>query len=374
MLGSAAVAGPTAYWYLTRGTGIVALVLLTVSVALGVANARRLRTETLPRFVVDAVHRNVSLLAMAFLLIHILTSVLDSFASISLVNAVIPFTGSYRPLWLGFGALAFDLLLAVMITSLLRRRFGYRSWRLTHWLAYASWPVALLHGLGTGTDTKTGWMLTIVGGCVILAIVAVVARAVAGWPSHPGARLSALLASALVPLGLLIWLPSGPLAAGWARKAGTPTTLLASARGSASSGPASSGSSGGSGSTSSGSASSPAAPFNAAAQGTISQSELGDGLAEVDISLSLSGQRLNTLAFRLQGEPLEEGGLQMTSSSVTLGPSSDPSQYRGQVTALEGSTINAQVSDSSGRRLVLVARLQLNPDGGTASGTVSATP
>ncbi len=89
---TAATAGPTAYWYLTRGTGTVALVLLTLSVAFGVANVRRLRTERMPRFVLDAVHRNVSLLAMAFLLVHIITSLLDGFAPIRIFDVVIPFT------------------------------------------------------------------------------------------------------------------------------------------------------------------------------------------------------------------------------------------------------------------------------------------
>ena len=224
-----AAVGPSAYWYLTRGTGTIALILLTLSVALGVANVRRFRTENVPRFVLDAVHRNVSLLAMAFLLVHIVTSLLDAFAPITLLDVVIPFGGTYRPLWLGLGAVAFDLMVAVVITSLLRRRFGYRTWRAVHWAAYASWPFALLHGLGTGSDTKAGWMLVIVAGCVIVMVVAVVSRAIAGWPHHPGARLAALSASALVPLGLLIWLPSGPLAAGWAAKAGTPASLLGSA-------------------------------------------------------------------------------------------------------------------------------------------------
>ena len=130
--------------------------------------------------------------------------------------------------WLGFGAIAFDLLVAVTITSVLRRRFGYRIWRAVHWAAYACWPFALLHGLGTGSDTKAGWMLVLVAACVIVMIVAVVSRAIAGWPQHAGARLAALGTSALVPLGLLIWLPSGPLAAGWAAKAGTPASLLGS--------------------------------------------------------------------------------------------------------------------------------------------------
>ena len=141
-----AATGGSAYWYLTRSTGAVALLLLTAAVALGVVDVRRWSTPRWPRFVVDSLHRNVSLLAMAFLALHIVTSVLDSFAPISLLDAFVPFAGSYRPFWLGLGAVAFDLLLAVTITSLLRQRMGYASWRAIHWLTYASWPIALLHG------------------------------------------------------------------------------------------------------------------------------------------------------------------------------------------------------------------------------------
>src|SRR5271165_4848546 len=120
--------GPSAYWYLTRSTGAVALLLLTFAIALGVIDVRRLSSPRWPRFVVDSLHRNVSLLAMVFLVLHILTSVLDSFAPISLLDAFIPFTGSYRPFWLGLGAVSFDMIVAVIITSLLRARVGYRSW------------------------------------------------------------------------------------------------------------------------------------------------------------------------------------------------------------------------------------------------------
>src|SRR6202049_3007922 len=108
---SPAAVGPSTYWYLTRSTGAVALLLLTFAIALGVLEVRRWSSPRWPRFVIDSLHRNVSLLAMVFLVLHILTSVLDSFASISLIDAVVPFVGSYRPFWLGLGAVSFDLLL-----------------------------------------------------------------------------------------------------------------------------------------------------------------------------------------------------------------------------------------------------------------------
>jgi len=226
MTSALAAAGPSAYWYLTRSTGAVALVLLTAAVALGVADVRRLSTPHWPRFVLDSLHRNVSLLAMVFLALHILTSVLDSFASISLLDAVVPFAGSYRPFWLGLGAVAFDLLLAVTITSLLRARIGYPSWRAIHWFTYASWPIALLHGLGTGSDVKSAWLLILSIVCLIVVLATVLLRAIHGWPENLRTRSAVLGGAAAFSLFLLLWLPGGPLGSDWARRSGTPTALL----------------------------------------------------------------------------------------------------------------------------------------------------
>jgi predicted ferric reductase len=221
-----AAAGPSAYWYLTRSSGAVALVLLTLALVLGIVDVGRWSTRGWPRFVIDSLHRNASLLALAFLGLHILTAVLDSFAPISLVDAVIPFTGSYRPFWLGLGALSFDLMLAVIITSLLRRRMGHSTWRAIHWLAYASWPIALLHGLGTGSDVKSAWLLAIGIGCLVAAVAAVLVRISLGWPDRLAQRGAALGGAAVFTLGLLLWLPSGPLGKEWARRSGTPANLL----------------------------------------------------------------------------------------------------------------------------------------------------
>jgi len=249
-----ATTGPSAYWYLTRSSGAVALILLTLALTLGVIDVGRWSSETWPRFVVDSLHRNVSLLALAFLCLHILTAVLDSFAPISLVNAVIPFTGTYRPFWLGLGALSFDLILAVILTSLLRRRMGHSTWRAVHWLAYASWPIALLHGLGTGSDVKSTWMLAVGIGCLIVVLGAVLVRVAAGWPAQLARRGAALGAAGVFTLGIFLWLPSGPLGKEWARRSGTPPALLghsghASSAASAGGSSASTSSSGGSAST-----------------------------------------------------------------------------------------------------------------------------
>ncbi|MGO9903134.1 MAG: ferric reductase-like transmembrane domain-containing protein [Solirubrobacteraceae bacterium] len=163
-------------WYISRATGVVALVLLTITVALGVANAKRLHTRRVPRFVVNGIHRNASLLAVSFVLAHVTSVVADGYVPIHIVDVFVPFLSAYKPLWVGVGAVAFDLLLAVILTSLLRRRIGNRAWRATHWLAYACWPVALLHGLEIGTDSGSGWMLAITAVCVVTVLVAVAVR------------------------------------------------------------------------------------------------------------------------------------------------------------------------------------------------------
>ncbi len=213
-------------WYLTRATGMVALLLLTGAVVLGVIDVRRFSSPSWPRFVVDALHRNVALLAMVFLGLHIVTSVLDSFAPISLLDAVVPFAGSYRPFWLGLGAISFDLLVAVTVTSMLRRHMGYASWRAIHWLTYASWPIALVHGFGTGSDVHSTWLIGLSVGCLVAVLAAIAARVADGWPEHLGRRGTALGGAALFALFLAIWLPTGPLGSEWARRSGTPTALL----------------------------------------------------------------------------------------------------------------------------------------------------
>jgi methionine sulfoxide reductase heme-binding subunit len=154
--------------------------------------------------------------------------VLDSFASISLVDAFVPFVGSYRPFWLGLGTVSFDLLLAVTITSLLRGRIGLAGWRAVHWLTYASWPIALLHGLGTGSDVKSTWMLLLTVACLAVVLAAILLRARVSWHRHPERARAALAGSGVFALFLALWLPSGPLGTEWARRSGTPAALLGS--------------------------------------------------------------------------------------------------------------------------------------------------
>jgi sulfoxide reductase heme-binding subunit YedZ len=152
-----------ALWYVGRGTGVVSLLLLTVVMVLGIGSRSGRPAFGLPRFAVVALHRSASLMAVAFLAIHVVTLLLDPQAELRLVDLVLPFDATFRPLWMGLGTLGLDVMAAVVVTSLLRQRIGVRTWRVVHWLAYVSWPVAILHTVGTGTDRSTWWLVSLTG-------------------------------------------------------------------------------------------------------------------------------------------------------------------------------------------------------------------
>jgi predicted ferric reductase len=228
---SLVVTSSTPLWYTTRATGLVAMVLLTASMALGLLSSVGYQRPGLPRFVTVGLHRNASLLALAFTAIHVVTTILDGFVHIPVQDAFVPFISGYRPLWLGLGAIASDLLIALIITSLLRSRMGYRTWRLVHWTSYACWPVALVHGLGTGTDTQVRWVLLLTLLCVAVITGLASWRLAAGWPSHPVARLAGALTLVLALAAGGAWLSAGPLRPGWAQRAGSPASPLHHATG-----------------------------------------------------------------------------------------------------------------------------------------------
>jgi methionine sulfoxide reductase heme-binding subunit len=361
----AATLGPSAYWYLARGTGAVALVLLTASVVIGILGSLRFAAPRWPRFAVDAVHRDISLLVIVVLVIHIVTSVLDGFAPITLLDGVIPFVSPYRPLWLGLGTLSFDLLLAIVVTSLVRRRLGYRAWRAVHWLAYAGWPVAVLHGLGTGSDVKQWWMLGLTVVCVMAVLVAVWIRIARVSSDHAGVRVPATALAVITPIGLAIFTLAGPLQTGWARRAGTPASLLGRPAASVVA-PGSAGSS---------AAPTPASsPFSSSLSGTLNQTQASGG-AIVELALTVSGRVHGDLRVRLGGVPVDGGGgLSMTGSQVDLALAGQPTVFQGQVVSLQGEEFTARVADSAGHVLDLRTVLQINTDTNTVTGSLTGGP
>ncbi|MEV0406745.1 ferric reductase-like transmembrane domain-containing protein [Actinoallomurus sp. NPDC050550] len=216
-------------WYATRATGEVTLLFLTIVLTLGVLSALRVGGRRAPRFVLAGLHRNLTLAGLGFLAVHIATTVADSYAPITLTDVVVPFGSAYRPIWLGLGAVAFDMIVVLTATSLLRARIGYRRWKALHWAAYACWMAALVHALGTGSDVRSSLFLLLAGVCAAIALAAVAWRLVAAGPGNAGLRAGTGLLTLLAVLVVGAWTVSGPLAGGWARRSGTPASLLGKA-------------------------------------------------------------------------------------------------------------------------------------------------
>ena len=188
------ITASTLPWYVSRATGVVALLLLTAVMIIGILINRQGRLPGLPRFAVTNLHRNLSLMAVVFIVIHVVTAVLDGYVSIPLVSGIIPFTSGYEGFWLGLGAISFDLMLALIVTSLIRGRLSRRVWKAVHWLAYASWPIAFAHSIGSGTDLQGGLLLGLAVVCAVALAAALTWRLVTAARDVPRAqRVSAVM-------------------------------------------------------------------------------------------------------------------------------------------------------------------------------------
>lgn len=339
-------------WFATRATGVVALLLLTLTVLLGVAGTARFAAPGLPRLVTSGVHRTLSLLVLCFVAVHVVTTVLDSYARIGLAAAVIPFSSDYRPIWLGLGTVAAEGLAAVALTSLLRDRLSYRAWRAVHWLGYACWPVALWHGLGTGTDSRLPWLLAIDALCVAGVAAAVCWRLSLMQPGS--GRSAAIAATVTVPVATAAFVLLGPLQPGWARRAGTPPALLAPAA-----------------------AQVPARPAVAPAggRGAVAFSgqaararQPGGGVVITVRSRTAQHQRL---VIVLRGRPAG-AGVALTRGTVRIGPAGRQPAEHGLVTGLAGHRLTALLQSAQGIRQR--ASITLSISGSTASGQLLLRP
>ncbi len=337
-------------WYTTRATGIVAFVLLTGTVVLGVIGTARAASARWPRIVTAGLHKNLALTSAAMVGVHIVTTVLDPFAAIGLVAAVVPFSSDYRPLWLSLGTVAFDLLLAVLITSLLRDRLNHRSWQAVHLLVYVCWPIALWHALGTGTDTKLPWVLAI----------DVVCLAAVGWAvwwrltltDNQLARTTGILALAVLPLLTAIFVYLGPLQPGWAKRAGTPAAQLGSTT-----------------------ATTPSA--DAGQRGSLTDASftghvrVTNGPADDERTITITGHTTATpsesFVLVLYGPPSGRG-IKFSRGTAQVGKPGTPSGFRGPVVRLSGHAIVAAVTGQAGKRR---AEFDLTIKGSAVTGTVS---
>jgi methionine sulfoxide reductase heme-binding subunit len=351
--------GP-ALWYLTRGAGVVALLVLSASTLVGALTAGRWRSERWPRFAVSTLHRNLTLLALVFIGIHVATTIADGYAPIGVKDVFVPFLSQYRPIWLGLGALALDVLLAIGISTALRKRIGYRTWRALHWSAYAAWPLALVHGLGSGSDPRSGWMALLTLGCLALVLLAVFGRLMFSRSSGP--RLAAGAAVFALTLGLATWYATGPRKQGWAARAGTPTSLLKSAT--ASRAPARRLA-----------AAHVLTTFSGHLEGRMSTSGPNAfGNAAVAIAMATRGGEPGVVRLTLWGAAVDGGGLAISHSGVSFQDAVSGVSYTGSVTELDGTLVAADVSSPSGSTLRLVMHLQIHDGAGTVTGTIDASP
>jgi len=366
--------GGKAFWFLTRASGLVAIVLLSATLVLGVVSSVGWTTERWPRFVSQDVHRNLSLLCIAFVGVHVVTTVVDGYVPIGFIDVVLPFRSSYRPIYLGLGALGFDLLLAVLITSGLRQRIGYASWRFVHWLAYLCWPIALIHGLGSGTDTPLPVVLFVEVVCTAAVVAAFAWRLLTGRALPVGGRAAAAVGTVVLMLGIAAFAAIGPLRPGWSHRSGTsPAVLaeLAKKNGSASvAAPATTpttapaGSSGASAPTGGGSV--PSVPFTSQVTGAQTQSQPdAQGNIQITLAMHLSDSASTPLTIVLTGQESAGGGVSLSSGTVTYGT------YTGTVVGLNGGTVTMHVSAPA--PTTLVANLQINQQTGALSGSVSGT-
>lgn len=337
--------GSRALWYLTRGSGAVSLLLLTSVVVLGVGNVVRWSPQATPRFVLQWIHRNLSLLALAFVAIHVMTVVIDGFAPIRWIDSVLPFDSAYRPVWLGFGALAFDLVLAVTLTSLLRARLGYRAWRVVHWTTYGTWVAAVLHGAGAGSDAREPWMVALVVASVVAVVGAVAWRVSRGWERWEPARALLIVGAVLLPPSLAVWMVTGPLRAGWATRAGTPPSLVSAAGGQGTS------------------PSTIVLPERAAFSGSadLRRSTAGKA-ATLATSVRTTGEEPLSLSISLAGEQ-ETEGFEVTSGNIRLFPPQGAATYRGQLSGLEDQTLTARLSDGYGDVIDIAVQMAISSTG-----------
>lgn len=323
---SAVVTSTTPLWYATRATGVISLMLLSTSVVLGILLQTRAASERWPRLVVSGVHRNVSLLVCAFLALHIITAEADTFAPVGWWATVIPFASAYRPVWLGLGTVAADLLVALVVSSLLRTRISLRMWLLIHWTAYLCWPLAVIHGLGTGTDARSPAIALITLVCAGAVLVAVCGRLASDWRSHTATRAAAGAAGLASVAVTASWALTGPFAPGWSAKADTPARA-------------------GVAQASNASVVGLQLPVSAAVAGTVQTRSSSDGQHTVTLAGSVGP---DVVRIAITGPPAPDGGVQMTSSQVTFGTSAAPDFYTGTVTALDGETVRALVTGPAG--------------------------
>jgi DMSO/TMAO reductase YedYZ heme-binding membrane subunit len=194
------------YWYVSRGSGIVAYLLLTAAVCLGVALSRRWRPGDVPRLLMDEAHRWLALVFYAFVAVHVVTIYLDSFSHFNVLDVLVPFASDYRPFWIGLGVIALELAVAIGASVWARRWIGYRAWHALHGLNYLVFAMALLHGLWLGSDSGAAWAIALYVSSLVAVLAASAWRVAALGTWRRPALTTAVVGGGLVlALALASW-------------------------------------------------------------------------------------------------------------------------------------------------------------------------
>lgn len=195
------------WWYAARASGLVSWFLCTLAVVWGLAlSTRLLGKRPAPAWLLD-LHRFLGGLATIFAIVHVGALVLDSYVHFGLADVLVPLASSWKPGPVAWGIAAFYLLLAVEVTSLLRRRLSNHLWKLVHAASLPLWVVSVMHLLTAGTDAtnpavRSAVMLS-TGAVLFLTLVRVLSprprqtirrpetnsgRILTMWERSPGAK------------------------------------------------------------------------------------------------------------------------------------------------------------------------------------------
>lgn len=357
------VSNPKLLWYITRATGIIALLLLGAIVILGIMTATKSTPAGIGKFIGPDLHRRLSLTTVIFLGVHIVTAILDPFVKIGITTTIIPFVSKYRPLWVGLGTLSFDLMLIIIATSIVRHKFPHSRWKKIHYLSWAVVGLVLFHALGTGSDDKIK-IVEIIYVAFVLGVGAFgIFRTSRERGLTPIRKLVAGASLSLVPLAILAWASQGPLKPGWAKSSSSfsilPKSTSLSATTVATTGVISS--------SSPTTTPSVALPVNGSISGTVVQSQTSAGV----VILTLRGSVANSQDYvevQLNGVP-QNGALVLQSSTAYFGTVAKPNTYVGTVSQANGSSLVLSLSGPSGK---VLASMNVSLSGSTFSGTFSA--
>ena len=346
----------TVTWDTARAGGFAAYILLTLAVTAGLILRNHWQSERWPRLITNELHGYLSLLGLVFIAVHVAALTVDPFTHFGLAEIVLPFVSHYRPLWMGLGIVSLYLLLSVWLSTHLRTRIGHRLWRRIHLLAFLVYAAATVHGLGSGSDTKTGWAMAIYGASVAIVGGLTARRLLVPVTRSDRSRPMAAAFTGLAVAGVVTWAVAGPLAAHWGVRTGVAT--------------AAAGASVPVGSTQAADSGLVRAPFAATFAGRATVSEANDvGLVTVRIHGALRGGTSDHLEILVHGSPLADGGVEMQASRVSLGAATP--LYTGRIVKLNGRQLVAAVSSSTDR-LRLRISLRFGSDG-SAHGTVRGT-